>query len=59
MTTKRKVETIPCPLCTTPVKATRSGHIQSHLNPGGVRCHAVGMNYKQGIVLRKSIDKGE
>lgn len=46
-----------CPICTTMITATRGGRLRSHLNPGGVKCHATGMSVKQGFALRKSIDK--
>jgi hypothetical protein len=49
--------TIRCPICTTMTAATRSGRVCSHLNPGGVKCFATGMNIQQGLAMRESIDR--
>jgi hypothetical protein len=48
---------IRCPICTTLTAATRSGRVCSHLNPGGVKCFATGMNIQQGLAMRESIDR--
>jgi hypothetical protein len=45
-----------CPFCGSSIRVAGKKNIPNHLNPGGVRCFAVGISTRAAINLRRERD---